>query len=331
MDHCVVEEVDDVVEEAHLLTQLRTRHKIQKYILRSDVLELKPRTRRQGKCVGAALEVVNYQMVANMVLPETPKEYNYISNIIWFHLAHHIAPEDVQRFAMICIQSANCVKYASFWRHLYRKHCLRSLQLPKHLQAQQITNRDVHSLRPLVIEALFHCHPPLSNRLKSNFPLETLVGKSYVSSWHLMDQQCIWIMCYKFQHHTLKHKSEAVRLEKQDHVDVVEDWESLANEDDNVVNRKTLRKDYTNEGASLLVIWCDRFIPFPTDYLYTSSSFAFRLKAARELLSNDMRSINLEMDLVSLTGDQIITWKYKQIKKYKVLPWWHTDFREFNK
>ncbi|XP_013116237.1 uncharacterized protein LOC106093670 [Stomoxys calcitrans] len=276
--------------------------------------------------------------MANMILPQTPKgEYNYISNDIWFHLTNYIAPKDVQTFAMICKQSADCVKSLHFWRQLYRKYCLTSSKLPKHLQAHQIANCDVNSLRTLVIEALFYCHQPLSNHLKSNFALEALLGKSCVSSWQLRDQQCTWIMCYKFQGHMRKPKHNPHHFEKQDRVEVVDDWESLANSDDDddgggyVVNSKKLKTEYTNEAASLLVIWCDRFIPFPSDYLNTNSSSALRLKAVRELLSTDMRSINLEMDLASLTGDQSITWKYKQIKKYKVLPWWHSDFRKFNK
>ncbi|XP_058976652.1 uncharacterized protein LOC131800395 isoform X1 [Musca domestica] len=338
------------LDEEQLQWKLRTRGKCQTFLLQSDYLELKPRARR-GKCLGAAIEALEEVMRDN---ESSTTEYSYIGNDIWFHLANYIAPEDVQRFAMICTQSAECLKSRHFWIQLYRKHCQKSkdrnkwiLQLPSHLQMHQITQCDINILRQQVIKALFFCHPPFVDRLKDNYKLESLVGKTYQSSWHLT-VQCVWIMVYKFRDNaavTIKHNAESTKNSSStnnEQVDtVVNDWESLAENEEHTErnnNTKTTKALSTApssvdncNGLKLLIICCDRFIPFPSDFLCTNSSSTIRLKDTRELLSTDMRSTNLELDFVSLTGDQRITWKYQHIQKYKVLPWWHPDFSKFNK
>lgn len=301
--------------------------------------------------MGAALEVLENGREFEMDISNVPTpEYSYISNDIWFHLANYIPPEDVQRFASICSQSANSVNSRHFWLHLYRCYCQQSrdknkwiLQLPSHLQMHQLVDCDAHVLRQRVIQALFYCHPPFVERLKVNYKLETLVGRKYLSSWHLM-VQCVWIMCYKFRlnipntsstNRTSKISQQSLEMDEDI---IVNDWETLADDESNnnlsKRNNKRVFQSATssvdnNDGVSLLIICCDHFIPFPSDFLCANSSI--RLKDTRELLSTDMRSTNLEIDLVSLTGDQKITWKYQRIQKYKVLPWWHPDFRKFNK
>ncbi|XP_073848578.1 transmembrane protein fates-shifted [Musca autumnalis] len=338
------------LDEEQLQSKLRTRGKCQTYLLRSDFLELKPRTRR-GKCLGAAVEVLEYEMMCDNDTSTTSNEYSYISNDIWFHLANYIPPEDVQRFALICSQSANCLKSRHFWMQLYRKYCQKSkdkskwiLQLPAHLQMHQLSECDTNILRQRVIKALFYCHSPFAERLKDNYKLESLVGKTYQSSWHLT-VQCVWIMVYKFRDNTansiLKRDQKSSSKSSVVSDELVEDWESLEDDNDaesnnNKHNRRNLNVIHSSavdnwDGLSLLIICCDRFIPFPSDFLCANSSSAIRLKDTRELLSTDMRSTNLELDFVSLTGDQKLTWKYQRIQKYKVLPWWHPDFSKFNK
>lgn len=318
-------------------------------------MELKPRTRRQGKCFGAALE---YQDTANSqatMAEAEPQSHTYISNDIWFHLANYIAPEDVQRFALICSQSANTVNSCRFWLQLYRRYCQHStknsrkwiLQLPSNLQMENILGCDKNTLRQRVIQSLFYCYTPFKERLTHSYQLETLVGRTYLSSWH-KQVQCIWIMCYKFRINfplTMAHnqKSHTHLDSDNNHInadDVVNDWETLAEESNNNMVISSNTSHTTNatiattndlDGVSLLVICCDRFIPFPSDIVYNYATCPFRLAATRELLSTDMRSINLELDFISSTRDQTITVKYAKIQKYKVVPWWHPDFRILNK
>ncbi|TMW42396.1 hypothetical protein DOY81_012524, partial [Sarcophaga bullata] len=131
----------DLHDQDHHYLKLKNKGKAKTYLPKLEYLELKPRTRRQGKCVGAALEF--FHSSDNNSLLDTLKEppaYNYISNDIWFQLANYIAPEDVQRYALICRQSANSINSCRFWLQLYRQYCKKShkkewvLQLPANLQ-----------------------------------------------------------------------------------------------------------------------------------------------------------------------------------------------------
>lgn len=280
----------------------------------------------------------------------------FISNDVWFHIANYIAPKDVQRYALICRQSANSVNSCTFWLQMYRRYCQQTsgrskkwiLQLPENLQFENIKNCEKNTLRQKVIQALFYCYSPFKQLLEKRYSLETLVGRTYIASWY-KQLQCAWIMCYKFRLNfpltnatpgALKSHSELENREEKPYPDnVVNDWESLVEDERN--NLSNVKKPYsvtTNEsstndlnGISILVICCDRFIPFPSDIVYNHAINPFRLAASRELLSADMRSINLELDFISSTGDQTITVKYTKIQKLKVLPWWHPDFRILNK
>ncbi|XP_061388316.1 putative transmembrane protein 183BP [Musca vetustissima] len=309
-------------------------------ILRSDFLELKPKKRR-GKCLGAAEEVLTEMMNDTVITTPT---YSYISNDIWFHLANHIPPEDVQRFALICKPSADCLKTRNFWMQLYQKYCQKSkdkskwiLDLPSDLQMHQLAECDTEILRQQVIKALFYCHQPFVDRLKENYKLDSLVGKIYQSSWHLT-VQCVWIMVYKFcdnntiQKNSKHFKEESTNNDRQNVHEIVNDWESLADDESNNNNTTTSHSPAAScNGLSLLIICCNHYVPFPSDFLCTNSSSTIRLQNTREFLSTDMRSTNLELEFVSLTKDQKLSWKYPQIQKYKVLPWWHPDFNRFNK
>lgn len=342
----------DLEDEEFLHSKLRTKGKSQNYLLKSEILELKPRTRRQGKCFGAALEY--QECIESPITMEGSEQlpYAFISNDIWFHLANYVAPEDVQRFSLICSQSANTVNSCRFWLQLYRRYCQDSsgsskkwnLKLPSHLQVDHMTSCDKNILRQRVIQSLFYCYQPFKDRLQQTYSLETLVGRTYHSSWH-KQVQCVWIMCYKFKSNfpltnTFSHGIPQSNLENNNNEEnVVNDWESLA-DDSNRNLKKCSSASSTStdtsttndlDGVSLLVICCNRFIPFPSDIVYNYATRPFRLAATRELLSTDMRSTNLELDFVSSTRDQTITVKYTKIQKYKVLPWWHPDFRILNK
>lgn len=311
-----------------------------------EYVELKPRTRRQGKCVGAALEF--FESVDNHSSENCLKEphsYTYISNDIWFHLANYIAPEDVQSYALICRQSANSINSCRFWLQLYRQYCVKSfgkkwvLQLPVSLQYDQLKGCDRKLLKQRVIQALYYCYEPFKESLKSNYKLSSLNGNIYISSWH-KQVRCVWIMCYKFKQKfplseiSIKDQPIGNSFQSEDgnQENVVQDWESLADEEN---NNLTLLKPATAtvndlNGISILIVCCDRFIPFPSDIVYNHATSPFLLATSRELLSTDMRSTNLELDFVSTTRDQTITVKYSNIQKFKILPWWHPDFRIFN-
>ncbi|KAM7345579.1 transmembrane protein fates-shifted [Cochliomyia hominivorax] len=352
----------DLEDEDYHYSKLKIKGKNQTYIPKLEYLELKPRTRRQGKCVGAALEYCDfYETKSEMDNSNLTHSYNYISNDVWFHLANFIAPEDVQNYALICSQSANSVNSCRFWLQLYRRYCQQSskntkkwiLQLPEYLQMDNIKGCDRNTLRQRVIKALFYCYLPLKERLNSNYSLETLEGRTYVSSWH-KQVQCVWIMCYKFKLNFPLASSVTTSAAKnnisynldvnvnnfESDIEVVNDWESLAEEENNnLCKLKNITTSSSSslatindlDGVSLLIICCDRFIPFPSDIVYNHATSPFRLVASRELLSTDMRSKNLELDFISSTRDQTITVKYTKIQKFKVLPWWHPDFRIFNK
>lgn len=251
---------------------------------------------------------------------------------IWFQISMHIEPEDVQTFALICKQTSRLVNSRAFWRNLYRRYCLGgtsgwNLDLPAQLQLEQIRNCDTRALRSLVIEALFHCHRPLKIRMELGYSLDWLLQRIFVSCWQ-KQYQCLWIMCYKFWNR-LNHERLPNELEEPAPAEVVNNWESLAEED---TGKLVPAQANPNEGVVLLIVLCRRFVPTPKQLSYSQHQARYRLKATRELLCTDMRAKNLELDFGEEGSQNVtVTVKYSRIEKYKVLPWWHPDFQRFLK
>lgn len=244
--------------------------------------------------------------------------YNHISDDIWFHISKHIEPENVRTFALICRQTATLVKTKQFWKNILKLYCImHDYQNPNVFQFN-IRNYDLATLRCEVIKLLFYCHKPLVRSVQIGYTLDYLIGRSYVSSWH-KQCQCIWFMCYKFWNHT--------RIASEEMAHTVNDWESLA--DDHF----QFPKKHVNpfEGVILLVISCNGYVPFPSQLLYDNCNgegYA-RLVAARQLLTQDIRGNNLEMDFQSSKHKLKTTIRYPSILKYKVLPWWHPEFQTY--
>ncbi|XP_015039154.1 transmembrane protein 183 isoform X2 [Drosophila pseudoobscura] len=264
-------------------------------------------------------------------MAETNNNITHIRHDIWFHIAMHIDPEDVQTFALICKQTAGLVSSRAFWRNLYKRCCAGetlgwNLGLPAQLQMEHIRGCDTNTLRSLVIKALFYCHRPLKVRLDQGYNLDWLVHRTFVSCWQ-KQYQCLWIMCYK-----LWNKQPAgVNVEEAEApaIEVVNDWESLAEEDEAQLPPAI---GNPNEGVVLLVVLCRQFVPTPTRLAYSQQQARFRLRATRELLCTDMRAKNLELDFAEEScSAATVTVKYARIEKYKVLPWWHPDFQRFVK
>ncbi|XP_017077114.1 transmembrane protein 183 [Drosophila eugracilis] len=296
----------------------RTRGKCAIYACQSDIyvaVKQKPTFRATASTMDMAES--NNNNVVNM------------RHDIWFHISMHIEPEDVQTFALICKQTARLVASRAFWRNLYRRYCTGAtsgwnLDLPAHLQLEQIRNCDIQAIRSLVIEALFHCHRPLKTRLELGYNLDWLVQRIFLSCWQTQ-YQCLWIMCYKFCNRQPVVQNEL----EMDSGEVVNDWESLA-EDDKGNLIPTLRNP--NEGVVLLIVLCRHFVPTPNQLAYSHQEARYRLRATRELLCTDMRAKNLELDFAEDGCQNVsVTVKYARIEKYKVLPWWHPDFQRFVK
>ncbi|XP_068146477.1 transmembrane protein 183 [Drosophila tropicalis] len=258
-----------------------------------------------------------------------------IRHDIWFQIAMHIEPDDVQRFALICKQTSQLVNTRSFWYSLYRRYCHGSsgwnLKLPSHLQIEEIRSSsqcNTKALRSLVIQALFRCHQKLKIRLEVGYSLDWLKQRIYVSCWQ-KQYQCLWIMCYKFWNQQEHQQQELHQQELANEV-VNDDWEHLAN--DNNVPVVSWSSSNPHEGVVLLIVVCSQFVPIPGLLSYGQQESRFRLVNTRELLCTDMRAKNLELDFTENTSkSNIVTVKYPRIEKYKVLPWWHPDFQRFIK
>ncbi|KAH8297478.1 hypothetical protein KR044_012733 [Drosophila immigrans] len=266
-----------------------------------------------------------------------------IEHDVWFHIAMHLDPEDVQRFGLVCTQFARLVNSRVFWRNMYRRYCLNNgsskswnLQLPAQLQVEQTRNCDTKTLRFLVTEALFHCYRPLKQRLELGYSLDWLLHRSFVSCSQ-KKFQCLWIVCYTLNNQQSKYiqfrQGQQPLEAANEHNEVVNDWETLADDDD---APSGLSYNYANrhEGVVLLIVLCRQFMPLPMQLLYNPQQSRFRIKATREMLCTDMRAKNLELDFVDGHNSHSklsVTVKHSRIDKYKVLPWWHPDFKRFFK
>lgn len=266
----------------------------------------------------------------------------YVEHDIWFHVAMQLDPEDVQAFAMVCTQFARLVNSRVFWRNMYKRYCQSgstkgwNLELPAQLQFEQIRSCDTNTFRSLVTKALFHCYVPLKTRLELGYSLDWLLHRTFVSCSQ-KKFQCLWIVCYTLrnQQSTLKqsiHENKQIKFLEED-TEVVNDWEALADDDD-ALERPTFNYDNRHEGVVLLIVLCRQFIPLPLQLLYNQEQSRFRINATREMLCTDMRAKNLELDFVDYHNSSnklTVTVKYPRIDKYKVLPWWHPDFKRFLK
>lgn len=301
-------------------------------------LELKLRD-RAGKCSGAAR--LKWRPPSLMERSDNDKPvtiYRTVHGDIWDHIADHIPPEYVQTFALICHQTAYFVNTRTFWKRIYKSYCLKSnantnwiVTLPENLQAHNVLNCDMATMRARVVESLFLTYPPLSERIAKGYSLDKLVGYSYVSSWH-EQEDCIWIMCYKFRNKNIAEiKGGRDFNEFLSNYCETDDWETLAEGNKLCLKSKYDAQKHINEGVSLLVIRCERFIPFPIQLFYDSAESCVMLLDTRQMLAKDMRAINLELDFGEASSKIITTVKYPKVVSVKVFPWWHPDFRKYMK
>ncbi|XP_034476314.1 transmembrane protein 183 [Drosophila innubila] len=308
----------------------RSRGKCAIYARQSDVyVELKPKSSANVRTP-----------VAEMAERANSNDID-IDHDIWFHIAMHIDPEDVQTFALVCTQFARLVNSRGFWRNMYKRHCQSgtskgwNLDLPAQLQLEQMRNCDTNKLRALVTEALFHCYVPLKTRLELGYSLDWLLQRTFVSCSQ-KKLQCLWIVCYTLRNQQSTHKqpNQMQSVNDIEDTEVVNDWEALAGDDVDAPARLTYNNANRHEGVVLLIVLCRQFMPLPLQLLYNQEQSMFRIKATREMLCTDMRAKNLELDFVDYnnSNNQLsVTVKYPRIDKYKVLPWWHPDFKRFFK
>ncbi|XP_011190914.2 transmembrane protein 183 [Zeugodacus cucurbitae] len=336
------DDIADTEDETVVIQEkfIRTKGKCKTHLRPNDIfLELKLKD-RTGKCRGAGrVELELPSSMERSCNDKPPEVYNTVHGDIWYHISDHIPPEYVQTFALICRQTADLVNTQRFWKKIYKSYCLKSdantnwiLTLPEYLQAHNVLNCDMATMRARVVESLFLTYPPLSERIAKGYSLDKLIGHSYVSSWH-EQEDCVWIMCYKFRNKNIAEiKGSHDFSEFLANDCETNDWEALA--EGNKLRWKSKYKSsqkHINEGVSLLVIRCDRFIPFPSQLLYESGGSRVMLLGTRQMLAKDMRGMNLELDFGDSSSKIITTVKYPKVVSVKAYPWWHPDFRKYMK
>lgn len=274
----------------------------------------------------------NARSLIPMAEEATPITFD-VHHDIWFQIALRLDPEDVQTFALVCKQFSKLVNSRIFWRNMYKRHCLSgsstkawNLELPAQLQLRQIQNFDTKTMRAQVIEAFFHCYRPLRTRLELEYKLDWLLQRTFVTCTQKLFQ-CFWIISYTLCNQQTSQLPSSALGDQELPTEVVNDWESLADDDDVPARFSSTSR---HEGFMLLIVISREFMPLPMQLLYNLQQTRFRLKATREMLSTDMRAQNLELDFVEdKTNSQLsVTVKYSRVK-YKVLPWWHPDFKRF--
>lgn len=83
-----------------------------------------------------------------------------------------------------------------------------------------------------------------------------------------------------------------------------------------------------HEGFTILLVFTSRFIPMPVDY---TSGQEFKVLGIRQILSTDMRSNNLEIELSrARESSPAVTIKYPSVIKFKLLNWWNPDYNIFS-
>ncbi|ALC41136.1 fsd [Drosophila busckii] len=257
-----------------------------------------------------------------------------IGHDVWYLISMHIDPEDVQTFALICKGTSKLVNTRAFWRNLYRRHCLQAdkqscnSELPAHLQLKLSDNCDTKAWRALAVAALYYCYKPLKTRLELGYSMDWLLQRTFVacSQRHM---QYVWLTSYTF-----RNNKPGLLVDEEQDEQVVNSWETLADHTDAALKLTPQQSASPYEGVILLLIISRQFTPLPLQLAYGQQQSHFRLKATRELLCTDMRAKNLELDFSELNqsyNNLSLTVKYARIETFKVLPWWHPDFKRFLK
>lgn len=181
------------------------------------------------------------QKVTNKNAIEDEHVYNHYSNDIWYLIAEHIQPENVQCFALICKQTYAITTTMKFWRNLYRRYNNPLIDLPVRLQRDCMTRPGGY--RACAIRSLFYTYPLFVDRLQiqSNQDTNALIKRHLVHFWYQQINASKFLYFYK-----LKRKSSAGSR--------VYESEQLQRKDNKAM--KALRDVYMNseEGCCLLIV-----------------------------------------------------------------------------
>lgn len=167
--------------------------------------------------------------------------YNRFSNDIWYLIAEHIQPEDVQCFALICKQAYAVTTTMQFWRRLYRRYYNPLIELPVRLQSDCMTRPG--GFRACAIRSLFYTYSLFVERLQaqSQQDFHALIKRRLVHFWYQQINATKFLYFYK-----LKRKSSTGSK--------VFVSEQLQRKDNKAMN--ALRDVYMNseEGCCLLIV-----------------------------------------------------------------------------
>lgn len=237
--------------------------------------------------------------------------YNDVDITVWFLVGDHICPEDVKSFALICKDTELVVSHASFWKSLYRRY---------HADAEHLR---LSCFRSNVIKSLYQVYPPFVERLKkptTTMDLEALKGLRFVNCY-FKEQSKVWIYCYKFWNRIKARKPRIIRKEEV----LEEDYEL-----ENTIAKFNNIFENQHEGFTLLLVFTNRFIPMPNDCT-SAVGQEFKVFGIRQILSTDMRSNNLEIQMSrARENSPSVTIRYPSIIKFKLLNWWNPDFNIFS-
>lgn len=131
---------------------------------------------------------------------------------LWYLVAGHIAPEAVQKFALLCKDAYETTRKSSFWRNLYKRYYNKDEELPTDLKTHAMERN--HGLRARCIRALYLLDPCLAQRTQLKGPFDTdphcLVGYRCLLVWH-QPSQGKWHFCFKLQRPCLRQQTNNMR------------------------------------------------------------------------------------------------------------------------
>ncbi|KAL5278996.1 TMEM183A family protein [Megaselia abdita] len=240
--------------------------------------------------------------------------YSDIDMTVWFLVGDYIRPEDVKSFALICKNTENVVSHASFWKSLYRRY------LNKDSSSEKLR---LSCFRSNVIKSLYKTYPPFVERLKrptTTMSLEALKSLLFVNCYY-KEESKVWIYCYKFWNRIKARKPRILRREEVSE----EDYEL-----ENMIAKFNNIFENPHEGFTLLLVFTNRFIPMPVECT-SAVGQEFKVFGIRQILSTDMRSNHLEIELSrARENSRAVTIKYPSIIKFKLINWWNPDYNIFS-
>lgn len=126
-------------------------------------------------------------------------QYNNFPIDVWWLISEHIAPDDVNRFALICKATYSIASSINFWKCIYKRHYSLTIRLPTRLQPDCMARP--RGLRACVIRSLYYTYTPFLLQLVKHpqQDFHRMTNRYVEQFWFTRKSTNTWLYFYKLK------------------------------------------------------------------------------------------------------------------------------------